>query len=307
MNKDTVKKYFEENNETWLQASYEGDGYAFPTALARCHSAVNIVKDFFPLPESKILDLGCGAGQLCNNLAALGYDVTGVDESFTMFSAAINGSLSAVNPAKYINKDLFNNGLERNSYDVVTSFGVIGYLPNDDILFSEANRLLRDNGIFIVSSRNRLFNMVSLSDHTVEEIESGNAIELVKEIIELYQDISVVDCLNFVSSLCEASNYLLESDLNIKDVRQVEPQNAVESGLNPRQHSPKELSTVASLHGFNNLSFVGVHPHLLMASLNQKFPPTVFNTLSSSLDTLSLHPASLIWSSQFIAVFRKSK
>ena len=64
MDSQSVKEFFENKSGGWLSASYTGDGYAYPTAEYRTHRAIAILKERFPYNDSKLIDLGCGAGQL---------------------------------------------------------------------------------------------------------------------------------------------------------------------------------------------------------------------------------------------------
>ena len=80
MDRLTVTKYFSENSKAWLESSYEGDGHTFPTALARERRTLSILEVQFPGGNAEIVDLGCGAGQLCIDLARIGHTVTGIDE-----------------------------------------------------------------------------------------------------------------------------------------------------------------------------------------------------------------------------------
>jgi len=309
MSRDSVEKYFSENSKAWVAAGYESDGYSFPTALARVRKAVSILTKQFPDGGADIVDLGCGAGQLCLQLAEKGHRATGIDESESMLSEALKAraSLSEVvkSRVRFVKGNLLENGLEGRTFDVVTAFGVIGYLPRDDALFKEAARLLRPGGMFIVSCRNRLFNMVSISDYTVREIEHGTAQELVAEIRELFQQIPKQDAMNFVTSLAAISSALVSEGGTTSRRQKRNPKPPFTSSIEARQHTPKQLLTVATSHGFQNEGFYGVNPHLLMASVNQLLPPNMFNSLSSSLEALDHLPVALIWSSVFIGVFRR--
>lgn len=311
MDKSTVEKYFGENSEAWVATSYETDGYIFPTALARLQKIEILLANLFPSTKVKIVDLGCGAGHLCIKLANLGYTSTGVDQSHSMLSQALKARSSMTEEVRsrvqFLNRDLLDNGLAPGSCDAVTSLGVIGYLPNDNVLFEEANRLLRSDGTFIVSCRNRLFNMVSMSDYTLREIERGDAKELVEEIRELFQQISKQDTLNFVKSLASVSSQLLSDDGQSSAEQTLEINPMFTTSIEARQHTPKGLLETARNHGFEHAGFFGIHPHLMMAGLNHSFPPNIFNRLSSSLDALDHLPASLIWSSVLIGVFQKAR
>lgn len=310
MDKALVAQYFSDNTVAWLQSSYQGDGYVFPTALARSRKTVSIIEKELPLGKGRVIDLGCGAGQLCAELAQKGYTVIGVDESESMLAQATE-SLSGLKEdardrVKLLKKDILNNGLDGQSGDAVTALGVIGYLPNDDVLFAEAARLLRSGGIFVVSCRNRLLNMVSISDYTLREIEQGTAKELVQEIQGLYQQVPEHDMARFLKSLADASASLTENTPKEAEPEEATGEPVYTSSIEPRQHTPRGLTANAEAHGFAKEAFYGVHPHLMMAGLNRQMPPSVFNVLSSSLEALDHHPASLIWSSVFIGVFRKN-
>lgn len=307
---DLVRRFFGENSRAWVEASYQGDGYGFPSAYARFRKTAAILAQQFPNCDAKIADLGCGAGQLCLKLARKGFQVVGVDESEPMLAQGLRELASLAKEVqsrvRFINRDLLDNGLDDSSCDSVISLGVIGYLPDDDVLFKEAARLLRPGGIFILSCRNRLFNMVSLSDYTLREIDQGSAKELVQEIRELFQRIPNGDALRFVTNLASIAENLM-SELAQDPVEQPLPATAsFTTSIEARQHTPKQILETASLQGFKHEEFYGVHPHLMMAGLNHSFPANTYNPLSSSLDTLDHLPVSLIWSSVFIGVFHKT-
>jgi len=309
MEKDLVQRYFQENSQAWFATSYETDGYVYPIAATRTKRVVKIVNNLFSTGAADVVDLGCGGGHLSLQLAEAGHQVVGVDQSAAMLSEASAAleSMSAESKVRVrlVEADVLDTGLDSGCSDAVTSMGVIGYLLDDAGIFQEASRLLRSNGVFIVSCRNRLFNMVSISDYTLREIEQGSAGELIREIRDLFEEVPHEDAVKFVESLAQASNGLLskmavktESPINLSDT-------AFTTSIEPRQHTPKGLATTAMENGFENAGFYGVHPHLMMAGFNKLLPPYVFNNLSDALNVLDHHPLSLIWSSVFIGVFRK--
>ena len=310
MDRGLVSKYFDENSTSWIQSSYEGDDYTFSTARARARQTINILDKMFPTTDAHIVDLGCGAGQLCLPLAQKGYRVIGIDESPAMLSEAINARAllpeSVQSRLHFVKRDLLHNGLDDASSDGVTALGVIGYLPDDEALFVEAARLLRVGGHFIVSCRNRLFNMVSLSDYTLREIEQGGATELVKEIRELFRRVPDLDTVKFLQALATVSDELISHVTQGSRKVPRPPEPVFTTSVEARQHTPKGILQIAARNGFAAEGFYGVHPHFMMAGLNRSFPPSVFNLLSMSLETLSDLPISLIWSSVFISVFRKT-
>jgi hypothetical protein len=171
------------------------------------------------------------------------------------------------------------------------------------MLFQEALRLLQPHGLFIVSCRNRLFNIVSISENTFEELKNGTASKLVMELQELFQEIPRQDARNFLISLARNSRELLSG--NPARPKRSHRKIRFTTFIEARQHTPKELVSLAKTFGFSYEGCYGIHPHLLMANVNNLLPPNVFNALSLSLESLAHLPVSLIWSSVFTAVFRR--
>ncbi len=309
MTTSKVTKYFNENSEAWISSSYEGDGYDYPTARLRAEKTIEIISQLFPKSNANILDLGCGAGHMAIKLAEKGFRVTGIDNSDSMLAIANETSEKIkqehTGQVEFVHSDIIDNKVSKSSYDVVSALGVIGYLPNDISIFCEAQRILKSGGSFIVSCRNRLFNMVSISDHTLREVECGTAKPLIEEIQSLYQQVPDVDADNFIKLLSELSNSLASGTKPEVRVRKQNAKPEVTNSIDARQHTPRELLASAEEHGFQHQAYYGINPHLLMASLNNLMPPNLYRTISSSLSALDHLPVGLIWSSVFIGVFTK--
>tara|TARA_B100000945_G_scaffold319818_2_gene328038 strand:- start:361 stop:1305 length:945 start_codon:yes stop_codon:yes gene_type:complete len=312
MSEKKVTKYFDENSDAWISSSYDGDGYDYPTARLRSEKTCAIINDMFPDGHANLLDLGCGGGHMAISLVKEGFNVTGIDNSSVMLARAQESKMvqlinrEARDRLHFRRCDILKSGLPGSSYDVITALGLIGYLDNDYDLLIEAYRLLRPGGIFVVSCRNRLFNMVSISDHTLREIEQGTAGLLVKEIQSLYQQVSDTNVINFVSLLSEAVKTInIDPDVQSSN-RQIYNKKKATMNIDARQHTPDQLMKNASECGFGHKAYYGINPHFLMASVNNLFPPGVYHRLSSSLEAFDELPVSLIWSSVFIGVFVKN-
>lgn len=302
-----VKKYFVEDSESWIKDGYEDDGYNYPVGLARMRRVLAVMRERFPNGGAHVADLGCGGGQVTLTLAANGYEAIGIDQSSPMIqsSTRIAATADAKTRARvrFVEASLERTPLGPESMDAAVSMGVIGYLPEDEILFKEAARILRPGGLLIVSCRNRLFNMVSISDYTLREIQSGGAAELVHEIKELMQKVPPQEAAAFAKALAEASSDAAAQTLEYTPAK---PAAAYKFSIEARQHTPRQLQREAERCGFQTQATYGVHPHLLMAALNRSLPRGFYNRLSSSLDCWGHLPVSLIWSSVFIGVFRKN-
>ena len=191
----------------------------------------------------------------------------------------------------------------------MVSMGVIGYLDDDDVLFRAARRLLKPGGVFILSCRNRLFNMNSLSFRTMNEIESGGAPALLEEISELYQPIPVEDSAAMVERLKKISDGLsgrpLDNETGQAGAGKDKSGPRSKPALEARQHTPRGIEKAAGKNAMTCRAFYGVHPHLIDPNVVGLLPPGVFNELSSCLESLEHLPVSLVWSSVFIGVLEK--
>ncbi len=310
MENAVVTNFFEDNAELWVLDGYKDDGYNYPVAY---HRARIIKKILGSLKKgANIVDLGCGGGNVSIMLAELGHSVYGIDQSNKMIEIANSyrskTSPEAQNRLRFFCRPLEENGLEKEASDVVLSMGVIGYLSQDETLFNTANRLLKPGGLLLVSCRNRLFNMSSISYRTINEIKNGEAIMLIEELDELCDTVPVNAANDMIRRLKDVSGglsekvlYNMEAMMSPSEKYKGKQQPPIE----PRQHTPKCLKETASQCGFEHKAYYGVHPHLFDPRLNKLLPPQLFNKVSSCLEALEHLPISLVWSSVFIGVFQK--
>lgn len=309
--KKDVNEYFEENAKQWILDGYNDDGYNYPAAFHR----VRIVAEFLASLNTKklrIVDVGCGGGDLAFYLAHRGYEVMGIDQSQKMLEVA--ESRRAQLPKNVRNRVRFIRGeigkiKLKQKFDVMTALGFIGYLPNDGMLFEIANTLLKPNGYFLVSCRNRLFNMRSISFRTKDEIKNQTALDLVNELETLYSQVPAKDADRFIQRLKEVSKALpqktaYDKKLMLSPSEKHDPSSLVLKSQ-ARQSTPSQLKKTALEHHFMHKAYYGVHPHLLDPNLNKMLPPQIFNKISGCLEALEHLPISLTWSSIFIGAFQK--
>lgn len=316
MDKNIVSRYFSENAVAWLSDAYSQGDYNYPVGLHRTRLVTEILDGLFDSQELNLIDIGCGGGDLCVSAAQLGYHTTGVDQSAEMIDVANARRQSLPTDTasrisfKRCSLDEIDQYFTDNVFDVVTAMGFIGYLPDDVLLFAAAHKLLKPGGRLIVSCRNRLFNMTSISKYTVREIENGTALALIEELNELYHDIPEQNIGQFLQLLKETTPlFQLEQ---IGPGQKTNTDGSSETGaesistIEARQHTPKQLGSVAKSYGFANTALYGVHPHIIAPRLNTFLPPKVFNRLSDCLCAFEKLPISLAWSSVFLAVFQKT-
>lgn len=101
------------------------------------------IRKFLP-PPAKVLEVGCGTGNVSSFLAQKGYCVTGCE----FYAEAINMAWPGF---KIIQGDANNLPFEDNSFDIVGLFDVIEHFQDDLIPLKEAVRVVKETGIILVT------------------------------------------------------------------------------------------------------------------------------------------------------------
>ena len=106
-----------------------------------------------PLAGKSALDVGCGAGLLCEPLARMGAAVTGVDAAAENIAAAKAHVAGAGLSIDYRAGELSAQGLEQ--FDLVTSMEVIEHVTDPAAFVAELTGHLKPDGLMILSTPNR--------------------------------------------------------------------------------------------------------------------------------------------------------
>ena len=115
--------------------------------LARYSFAEALVMD------KRVLDAGCGVGYGSARLATQAAAVFALDSS----NEAVQSGHTQYEKVRFIQGDCGRLPFPDASLDVVVAFEVIEHLENWESLISEAARVLRPSGSFLVSTPNRLY------------------------------------------------------------------------------------------------------------------------------------------------------
>ncbi len=122
--------------QRWNPATYEANGAFVPTLGA------DVLEWLAPQPGERILDLGCGDGQLTAKIAAAGAMVIGVDAS----SAMIEGAKSRGIEARVCNAEALPFDHE---FDAVFSNAALHWVRDQDAMLAGVKHALKPGGRFV--------------------------------------------------------------------------------------------------------------------------------------------------------------
>lgn len=103
-----------------------------------------------PLKDKKVLDLGCGTGRLIQNLKGCG-ELVGADVSQEMLNLARRKHPDV----KFVQADMLASPFADEEFDIVVSAFVIVHIRDLHKAFNEVNRILKKDGIFILTNINQ--------------------------------------------------------------------------------------------------------------------------------------------------------
>ncbi len=149
-NKLKIDNFFDKNSNEYSNENYNKDLNKF--MLIRLETIIDFVKKNFENKNIKILDLGCGSGEVTLALAKLGYRGDALDNSRGMLDICMK-KLSGHN-WNFILNEAQNTNLKNDSYDLIIASGLIEYYPDDNILLNEITRLLKKDGHLIINVSN---------------------------------------------------------------------------------------------------------------------------------------------------------
>lgn len=123
-----------------------------------------------PLSGLKVIDVGCGGGLLCEPLARLGADVTGIDageENVAVARTHADAMGLNISYRRVLPEELSN---ERARYDVVLNMEVIEHVADVDLFLGSSAGLLKPGGAMVLSTLNRTLKSLALAKIGAEYI-----------------------------------------------------------------------------------------------------------------------------------------
>jgi len=307
-----TRRYFSDGARRWLAMAYvDGTQPAgYPLGSNRVRLALTAAVDRLGAARGRLVDVGCGGGDLCFRAAELGFDTLGVDIAEGMIAEARRRA-EELAPAvrariEFRVADVLALGDDgKGPLDAVTALGLVEYLADDAKFFAWAARRLRPGGVLVVSCRNRLFNMASLNEYTRRECDGGGAPALLGDLAALPIGCDAPALLDdFVRRLKDALPELETALAQDRAAGAEAPDRSAEFRGERRQHTPREIEAVARAAGFQLTGSMGLHPHPWPPAW-ERVAPRFYNRLASVYEALETAPASLMWSSSFVAAFTR--
>jgi 2-polyprenyl-6-hydroxyphenyl methylase/3-demethylubiquinone-9 3-methyltransferase len=144
---------YEQLGSRWYEA--KDDPVALLRAEARHRNpwVAGVIADRLGPPPRAILDVGCGAGFLANDLAARGHRVTGLDQAGD--SLAVAAAHDRTGSVDYRRGDALALPFDDGSFDVVCAMDFLEHVEEPERVVAEAARVLAPSGLFFFHTFNR--------------------------------------------------------------------------------------------------------------------------------------------------------
>lgn len=141
-------------------ADFQVRSYYEPTEASEKRRIAIILDHLDPRRGEKILDVGCGVGTFVFHSAKRGADGLGVDyskESVRMARQLV-GRYTIAGSARFVAAEVFHLPFKDSAFDKITAVDFIEHirLEEKDFFLSEVRRVLKDNGIVIIFTPNKI-------------------------------------------------------------------------------------------------------------------------------------------------------
>ena len=179
-----TKKFFDKIHLDWHKRAIFNKKNHFNTINERNNFALNCFKK---LKLKTHLDLGCGSGELIKATSKYASKSVGIDFADRMILTAkkrygenINRNFYSIDIKKYLEED-------GDRYDLISANGFFEYFSTIEMndLFKKIKKKLSRNGYLVGSFRNRLFNIFSLNNFSINEVKAKNLDNLLNEAVFL--------------------------------------------------------------------------------------------------------------------------
>lgn len=274
-------EYFKEHANDWRSKALRLGGTNV-NVIEQRNEYVLQVADEHPAIHS-FLDVGCGTGELVCQVAKRGIDSLGVDYAQDMINLASQKAHDEdIEHARFVCCSIFDFETQKGSYDLVSANGFIEYVSQQEMnaFFDFVVEALVPRGSFVVGSRNRLFNLVSMNNFALQELD----------------DVGTLDLLVREAIKWTTANELAE--VLSADCAPLQPHNTehAKTGIDVTtrfQYTPLQLIRLLHARGLKAVEVRPVHIHGVTPSFKQ-MKPEVHVSIANLLQAYSRHGMQLL-------------
>ena len=160
---DVVRRFYE---HAPFPGYPEHDSLSSLRARAERSEFARLLDEAIP-GNARILEIGCGTGQMSLYLARADRLVIGVDLTRASLELAVGAAHRfKLRQVLFVETDLHHPGLRAGSFDVVYSSGVLHHTPNPRAAFACIAQLLRPGGVMVLG----LYNAVARIPHRLRRM-----------------------------------------------------------------------------------------------------------------------------------------
>jgi SAM-dependent methyltransferase len=210
---------------------------------------------------SRLLDVGCGTGQLGIEAASNGFVALGLDFAEEMITQATRNAVDQRSEAKFQTGSIFEFK-PKEKYDVISAMGFIEYISlnqlDEFLVFCNSN--MSSNGAISIGSRNRLFNITTFNDYTKLEGRLGTIDKLFDEASICVSSKSNEEFINYMRDYI-GSTGLVQNDSH--------PITGIEVATR-YQFTPSDLMHRIEAHGFRVTNIYPVNYHAFHPAVDSK-------------------------------------
>lgn len=146
--KNKIKKRWDESSKCYDQ--FHGHGIKSEEERIAWMQTLEQVLSRMDFESDKILDVGCGTGEMSLLLAEMGHHVTGIDLSYEMLSIARSKANARNLKVVFEPGDAESLLFEDETFDVVINRHLLWTLPNPKKALLEWKRVIRKGGLIII-------------------------------------------------------------------------------------------------------------------------------------------------------------
>ncbi|MAG47858.1 hypothetical protein CL617_04590 [archaeon] len=185
----------------------------------------------------KILEVGCGGGQCSIAFAKQGAKCTGLDLSKEQLKHAEELAKKEKVSVKFLKHDIQTlKGIKSKEYDIVFTAFALQYIPNLTKCFKEVHRVLKRNGLFVLSLDHPFFMVIDTKTNKIKRsyFKTGKIEE-----IDVWPDSSKHKFVIYRRKISDIFNSLTEAKFFVEKI--IEPLSKNAKSWKWEEIYPKEL------------------------------------------------------------------